>query len=108
MHITWQDKIPNTEVLQRAEMPSVGELFMKSQLRWTGHVVRMPDDRIPKKIFYGELSEGKRSRGGQRKRYKDSLKATLKQCQIDTESWEEMAEDRTLWRRTIHIVRELA
>ena len=42
-------------------------------LRWTGHVIRMPDERLPKKVFYEE-KEGKRSQGGQRKHYKDSLK----------------------------------
>ena len=36
--------------------------------------IRMPDVRLPKKVFYGELQEGKRSQGGQKKRYKDTLK----------------------------------
>ena len=49
-----------------------------AQLRWTGHVIRMPDERLPKKVFYGELQEGKRSQGGQKKRYKDTIKASLK------------------------------
>ena len=53
-----------------------------AQLRWTGHVIRMPDERLPKKVFYGELQEGKRSQGGQRKRYKDTLKAFLKDFDI--------------------------
>ena len=34
---------------------------------WTGLVIRMPDERLPKKIFYGELQEGKRSQGDQKK-----------------------------------------
>jgi hypothetical protein len=37
----------------------------------------MPDtgNRIPKQLFYGELTTGKRAVGGQRKRYKNVLKA---------------------------------
>ena len=38
----------------------------------------MPDEQLPKKVFYGELQEGKCSHGGQKKRYKDTLKASQK------------------------------
>ena len=70
--IRWQDKIPDTEVLKKANMQSVHTLLKLAQLRWTGHVTRMPDERLPKKVLYGELQEGKRSQGGQKKRYKDT------------------------------------
>ena len=43
----------------------------------------MPDERLPKKVLYGELQERKRSQGGQRKRYKDTLKALLKLLMIE-------------------------
>ena len=59
---------------------------------------QMPDERLPKKILYGELQVGKRSHGGQKKRYKDTLKASLKDFNIPTESWEQIAQDRTKWR----------
>lgn len=62
----------------------------------------MPVTRLPKKILYGELSNGKRNQGGQRKRFKDNLKHNLKLCSISTEDWEEQASDRPGWRRTIH------
>ena len=58
----------------------------------------MPDERLPKKILYGELQIGKRSASGQKKRYKDTLKASLKDFNIPTESWEQIAKDRTKWR----------
>ena len=50
----------------------------------------MPDERLPKKILYGE-QVGKRSQGGQKKRYKDSFQ----DFNISTESWEQIAQDRT-------------
>ena len=99
--IKWQDRIPDTEVLKRAGMQSVHTLLKLAQLRWTGHVTRMPDERLPKKILYGELQVGKRSHGGQKKRYKDTLKASLKDFNILTESCEQIAQDRTKWRGLI-------
>ena len=61
----------------------------------------MPDERLPKKILYGELQIGKRSHGGQKTRYKDTLKASLKDFNIPTESWEQIAQDRTKWQGLI-------
>ena len=101
LKIKWQDRIPDTEVLKRAGMQSIHTLLKLAQLRWEGHVTRMPDERLPKKILYGELQVGKRSHGGQKKRYKDTLKASLKDFNIPTESWEQTAQDRTNWRGLI-------
>ena len=84
LKIKWQDRIPDTEILKRAGMQSVHTLLKLAQLRWTGHVTRMPDERLPKKILYGELQVGKRSHGGQKKRYKDTLIASLKDINIST------------------------
>ena len=67
-------------------MQSVHTPLKLAQLSWTGHD-RMPDERLPKKILYGELQVGKRSHGGQKKRYKDTLKASLKDFNILTESY---------------------
>ena len=57
-NIKWQDMIPNTEVLPRNRCAQNGieHHIKRAQLRWTGHLVRLADDRIPKSVFYGELS----------------------------------------------------
>ena len=51
----------------------------------------MDDERLPKRLFYseltvGKLTVGKRSVGGQRKRHMDHLKASLKNFNINPES----------------------
>ena len=81
-------------------MDGIEAMLMRAQLRWVGHVQRMSADRMPKQI-YSELSSGARSRGGQRKRYKNTLKQTLKMTGIDTETWHELAENRTAWRQAV-------
>ena len=93
LKIRWQDKIP--EVLKKPQMQSVHTLLKVAQLRLTGHVTRMPDERLQKKVLQ---QERKRSQGGQKKRYKDTLKASLKDFNIPTESWEQANQDRTKWR----------
>ena len=102
LKIRWQDKIPDTEVLKKAKMQSVHTLSKLAQQRWTGHVTRMPDERLPKKVLYGQLQEAKHSQGGQKKRYKDTLKASLKDFNIPTESWEQDSQDLTKWRCLIN------
>ena len=99
--IKWEDKRTNLSVLDQAEVTSIETLIVKNQLRWTGHVIRMGDERLPKQIFYSELSEGKRDVGGPKKRFKDNLKTNLKKCEINVTTWEEVAKDRPRWRDTI-------
>ena len=81
--------------MKKAKIKSVYTLLKLAQLRWTGHVTRMSDEWLPKKVFYGELQEGKRSQGGQNKKkcYKDIQKASLKDFNIPHESWEQAAQD---------------
>ena len=99
--ISWQEKVPDTEVLTRAGLPSIQTILMKTQLRWAGHVARMPDYRIPKKLFFGELQDGKRSLGAPKKRYKDTLKASLKAFGINHVTWEQTASERSKWRAAV-------
>ena len=82
LHVKWQERVPDTEVLQRSNSTSIHSMIMESQLRWSGHVARMPEYRLPKQVFFGELSTGNRSRGRPIQRYKDTLKAALKSATL--------------------------
>ena len=88
----------NTEVNLWAGMESFVCLFTQRQLRWVSHVIRMSEQRLPRQIFYGELADGGRHRGGSRKRYKDHIKATVKNCDIEPSNLETLAADRVQWR----------
>ena len=48
LNIRWNDMIPNTHVLERANLSSVVTMIRKAQMRWAGHVSRMVNSRIPK------------------------------------------------------------
>ena len=102
LQISWKYHIPNVEVLRLANMSSIEATLAASQLRWTGHIIRMNDIRLPKAVSYGELTKGKRLRGGQRLRYKDVVKRHLKATHITVDHLETLAHDRQQWRQAIH------
>ncbi|KAK3864573.1 hypothetical protein Pcinc_029756 [Petrolisthes cinctipes] len=62
----------------------------------------MEDGRIPKDILCGELATGQRSIGRLQLRYKNVCKRDMKALDINTNSWEDLAADRTSWRSTLH------
>ena len=82
-------------------MPSITTLIMQHQLRWTGHLIRMSDTRLPKQMLYSQLERGPRAPGGQKKRFKDNIKTTLKKFRITSQDWEHMALNRHCWRAAV-------
>nr|VZI52931.1 unnamed protein product [Spirometra erinaceieuropaei] len=101
LRLNWQDRIPDTEELERTGILSIYAILRQMQLRWSGHLVRMDDERLPKRLFYGDVATGSRRQGGRIRRYKDTLKSSLKRLQINPTNWEELARDRPTWRRTV-------
>ena len=67
-------------------------------LRWTGHVIRMEDQRIPKQLLFGELEQGHRRQGRPCKRFKDTVKAGLQWCDMPPTELVATALDRQRWR----------
>ena len=99
--IKWQSKTPDTEVLDMAGSMSIAARLMKNQMRWAGHLARMDDSRLPKQLFYGELSVGMRPPHGPRKRFRDQVKINLKRMKLPTASFEHSCTDRDTWRYSI-------
>ena len=89
----------HTEILERTGCKSIEATITQHQLRWLGYVTRMPHSRLPRKVFYGQLQQGQRSAGGQKKRFKDQLKMALKRCKIKPADLENTAADHNTWRQ---------
>ena len=60
--------------------------------------MHMKDTRMPKAMFFGELSKGKHDRGAPCRRYKDQLKQQLAQAGVDHKDWQTLTSDRVEWR----------
>nr|VZI52379.1 unnamed protein product [Spirometra erinaceieuropaei] len=73
-----RDRIPDTDVLERTGNLSTYTMLRQMQLRWSGHLVRMDDERIPKRLFYQDVATASSCQGGQIRRYMDTLKSSLK------------------------------
>ena len=59
MKINWKDRVLNTYALEQVVMTSIRTLLQQAKLRWAGHMLRMPDTRLPKRLLFGELSNSK-------------------------------------------------
>nr|VZI07645.1 unnamed protein product [Spirometra erinaceieuropaei] len=101
LNLNWQDRVPDTDVMARTGMLSIHSLLRQMQLRSSGHLVRMDDERLPRRLFSGDVATGSCRQGGQIRCYKDTLKSSLKRLQINPTNWEELARDRPTWRRTV-------
>ena len=95
VNITWQDKVPNNTVLERAGYTSMFTLLKQRRL---GYVVRMDDGRIPKDLLYGELVQGKRT---QADHSCDSKRKDLKASNIEQNNLKVTALKRSAWRQTV-------
>ena len=47
--------VPNVDILNRCKTLSVEFQLQGKRLRWLGHSFRMPNDRLPKKLLFGEV-----------------------------------------------------
>jgi len=76
--IKWQDRVTNIDVLHMCGTMGIEAFLLKAQLRWVGHVMCMPDNRIPKQVFCGQLAVGSHPQCGPVRRYKDIIKENMK------------------------------
>ena len=47
LRLHWWDKVIHVEIRYRARCLSMEVIIAERQLRWTGHVIRMPENRLP-------------------------------------------------------------
>jgi len=75
---------------------SKGENIVKWQrISWLGHLERMVENRMPKKIVTQEL-EGTRRRERPRKRWKEEVERDLQVLRV--RRWRELVADRKKWK----------
>ena len=70
-------------------------------LRWFGHVERMDEYRMARRVLMAEVSGG-RVRGRPRLGWMDGVKVTLGSRGMTVEAARQCAKDRKAWRALVH------
>ena len=73
------------------------DMIVLRGLRWLGHLARMDDHRLPKKILFGWLSK-RHPAHGTMIRQRDQVKSDSRSLAIEERGWFRLAQDRAIWR----------
>jgi hypothetical protein len=117
--VWWQHRVSNITVSQRvlgADSHALSETISLHRLRWLGHVLRMPTERLPHRALFAPAGQNwKKRKGGQNTTWRTGMKKlTARLAKVgrnrlpgwgpkDTEcGWletlQDMAQNRSQWR----------
>ncbi|XP_065196613.1 uncharacterized protein LOC135828108 [Sycon ciliatum] len=100
----WDNRVTSVTMARTLGIDcDVADIIREYRLRWLGHVGRMNDDRMPKRVLFGELP-ATRPRHGPRKRWRDVIVDDLRSISppVPSDCWFDAAQDRSVWRRIAH------
>ena len=90
----WKSRT-NRELEEMSKGENIVKFIKGQSISWLGHLERMEEDRMPKKIFTQEL-EWMRRRGRPRKRWKVEVERDLQV--LGVRRWREVVADRKKWK----------
>ena len=75
------DKLRNTQLRCKSKIERVDVMIQRRRLQWLGHLKRMENSKLQKKLMVSKIAEGSRSQGNQ-KRWHDLIYTDLKKLNI--------------------------
>ena len=97
----WEHHISTQELGQRLGLDSIEFYIARRQLRWLGHVSRMPyETRLPRRLLSAWVPH-RRPIGSPSMTYGRSIFKALEMFRIDKTRWPELAANRSAWRETL-------
>jgi len=90
----WKSRT-NRELEEMSKGENVVKWMKRQRISWLGHLERMEEDRMNKKIFTQEM-EGTRRRGRPRKRWNEEVERDLQV--LGVRRWRELVADRKKWK----------
>jgi hypothetical protein len=93
--------LTNKEIYAVLKKPTITQTMTLHRLRWFGHVQRMEENRIPKRVLYMNL-ETTRPRGRPRNRWQDEVREDGRI--VGGEEWQEKVYNREEWKKLLRMV----
>jgi len=94
--------LTNKEIYARVNKPTIIDTIRLNRLLWFGHVQRMEENRIPKRVLYMNLGTT-RLRGGPRNRLQDEVREDGRV--VGGEGWQEKVHNRAEWKKLLRMAR---
>ena len=88
----------NRELEQLMKNEDIVRFIKSRRLAWMGHVLRMDESRIPRRIMEWK-PVGRRNKGRPRKRWVDDVEMDIRTMNI--RGWRRLAMDRADWKRVV-------
>jgi hypothetical protein len=95
----------NHELYTMYQNPDLATIVKSHRLRWAGHVVRMEQNRYPKKVLEKKLDQ-KKAPGRPRKRWEDCVKEDVMKTGYKGD-WKRKAGDRLEWSQVVEKAKAL-
>jgi hypothetical protein len=95
--------LTNKEIYPSVKKCTIIEIIMLNRLRWFGHVQRMEDNSIPKRVLNMNLG-ATRLRGRPRNRWQDEVREDERI--VGGEGWQEKVHDREEWMKLLRTARK--
>jgi len=93
--------LTNKEIYVRVKKPTIMETIRLNRLHWFGHVKRMEENRIPKRVLYMDLGTT-RLRGRPRNRWQGEVREDGRI--VRGEGWQEKVHNREEWKKPLGTV----
>ena len=84
---------------------NIVNIVKSRRLQYAGHIARMDQERIPKRVMKDGMVGGRRFPGRPRRRWMDNVKEDLDRAGADVHEWITVAQDRRDWRQLVLAVR---
>ena len=94
--------LTSKEIYASVKKPTIIETLRLNTLRWFGHVQRMEENRIPKRVLYMNLGTT-RLRGRPRSRRQDEVREDGRI--VGGEGWQEEVHNREEWKNFLRMTR---